>query len=176
MRFQAGLTVLERVQRRTQSVVDGVPDLLDGVVVGALQQQGHRLWVLAVLDERVLVLALAIISSSNPSSWQETYQDVLVDGARPAEHGRRQVVDGVHRLAADRQLQTLHVAALGATQRQDAVLREQVQGRRVDALKRLVKYGKRAVDRVNVMAEQRSYTSRTTGAGLGPRPPGPGPP
>ena len=59
---------------------------------------------------------------------------MLVDQPGPAEDVGRHVVHAVLRRAAAHQLQPLHVPALGAPQRQDAVLHQHVQAQRVDAL------------------------------------------
>lgn len=101
-----------------QAVANGVCNLRDGVLVGALDEDCDRLRVLDLLDERVLLLA----------------QLLLVDKAGPAEDVGRQVVDAVLGRATADKLQPLHVAPLRAPQRQDAVLGEHVERQRVDAL------------------------------------------
>ena len=84
--------------------------------VGGLHEDGDGPRVLALLDEGELVLA----------------EHVLVDDSGVTEAGLVQVVDAVHGLTAAGQGQTLHVAALGAAQGQDAFLGEHVQGQGID--------------------------------------------
>lgn len=54
----------------------------------------------------------------------KTYQNMLVNRSGPAEHLRRQIIDGVHRLAATRQLQTFHVATFCPAKSENAILSE----------------------------------------------------
>lgn len=68
------------------------------------------------------------------SKKRAPYQNVLVDEAGVAENIGREIVDGVDGLAAARQLQSLHVAAFGASERQNALFRQQIETRRIDAL------------------------------------------
>mmetsp|Transcript_16185 Transcript_16185/g.48159 ORF Transcript_16185/g.48159 Transcript_16185/m.48159 type:complete len:534 (-) Transcript_16185:26-1627(-) len=126
--------VVERVGDGAQAVAHSVLDLRDRVVVGPLDEDGARVRVPHILHKRVLLLA----------------QLVLVHRARVAEHIGAQLLDRVDRRASARQLQPLHVALLGAPQRHDALLGQQVQRQRVDAL--LVDEHKRLVGRVAHLA------------------------
>lgn len=108
----------DHVVDAAQAVADGVGDLGDSVGVGALDHEGDGLGIADLLDESVLLLA----------------ELLLVDEAGPAEDVGGQVVDAVLGDAAADELQALHVAALGAAQGEDAVLGQDVEGERVDAL------------------------------------------
>lgn len=136
--------VLDGVVDGAQPVADRVLDLRERVLVGALDEDGDGLRVLAVLDEGELLLA----------------EDVFVDESGVPEGVLGDVVDGVERGAAASQRQALHVAALGAAQRHDALLGQRVQRQRVDALlvdqhERLV----RAVAHLLLQSDDLKYTS-----------------
>uniref|UniRef100_A0A8W7PAJ3 Uncharacterized protein n=1 Tax=Anopheles coluzzii TaxID=1518534 RepID=A0A8W7PAJ3_ANOCL len=130
------LLVLDRIVDRAQPIADRVLDLGQRVLVRALHQNRHRQRVLAVLHERVLVLA----------------QHVLVHLPGKAEARFVHVVERVHRHTATGQRQTLHIAALGTAQRHDALLRQHVQRHRIDAL--LVDHDERFVRTVAHLALQ----------------------
>ena len=93
-------------------------DLIDRMLVRAFQEQGAGLRVLDLVDEGVVLLA----------------QIDLVEQPGVAEAVRLEVVEAVHRGAAARQGDALHVPALGPSTRPDALLGEHVQGEGVDAL------------------------------------------
>mmetsp|Transcript_6999 Transcript_6999/g.17932 ORF Transcript_6999/g.17932 Transcript_6999/m.17932 type:complete len:368 (-) Transcript_6999:190-1293(-) len=88
------------------------------MLVRAFQEQGAGLRVLDLVDEGVVLLA----------------QIDLVEQPGVAEAVRLEVVEAVHRGAAARQGDALHVPALGPSTRPDALLGEHVQGEGVDAL------------------------------------------
>jgi len=73
-------TVLDRVLDRSQTVTDGVLDLLNRVLVGALDEDRAREGVLDALDKRVLFFA----------------KRVLVDKTGIAEDVGGEVVDSVN--------------------------------------------------------------------------------
>lgn len=101
-----------------QSVSDGISHLRNGVLVRALDHEGHRLGVLDLLDKGILLLA----------------QCLLVDKASPSKNIRRQVFNAVLSDAAADQLQSLHVSSLGTTKSENAVLGQNIQRQRIDAL------------------------------------------
>mmetsp|Transcript_12506 Transcript_12506/g.31646 ORF Transcript_12506/g.31646 Transcript_12506/m.31646 type:complete len:388 (+) Transcript_12506:2521-3684(+) len=86
--------------------------------MGALDQQSARVGVLHALHESVHLLA----------------DHVLVDLVRVAQRLRGQLLHRVDRHAAAGQNQPLHVPLLRPTQSHDAVLHQQVERQRVDAL------------------------------------------
>ena len=83
-----------------------------------LDEQGDALGALDLLDEGVLLLA----------------ERVLVHESGVPEHVGREVVDRVLGRAAADELETLHVAALGAAEGHDALLGEHVEREGVDTL------------------------------------------
>mmetsp|Transcript_34112 Transcript_34112/g.86611 ORF Transcript_34112/g.86611 Transcript_34112/m.86611 type:complete len:302 (-) Transcript_34112:374-1279(-) len=108
-----------RVAHGAQPVAHGVLDLLEHVLVRALDEHRAREGVLHALDEGVglLVEGLLLHVLGVP-------QDLDV-----AQH-----VERVDALAAARQHDALHVALLRAAEREDALTREHVERQRVDAL------------------------------------------
>jgi len=63
LNYESQLTVRNGIVSGPESILQSVLDLCDGVLVGALDQNGHRLRLLAVLHERVFFLSLQFISS-----------------------------------------------------------------------------------------------------------------
>mmetsp|Transcript_21127 Transcript_21127/g.49467 ORF Transcript_21127/g.49467 Transcript_21127/m.49467 type:complete len:274 (-) Transcript_21127:786-1607(-) len=110
--------VLHSILDGTESVAASVLDLLNGVLVRALEQHCARQRVLGALHEGELVIA----------------QSLLVHNVCPAEITRLQLVEGVDSHAAAGQGQTLHIAALGTTDTNDAFLGKHVQRQRVNTL------------------------------------------
>ena len=101
-----------------QAITDGIGDLGDSVLVGTLDEEGHGLGILHLLDEGVLLLA----------------QRLLVHKTSPAEHVGGEILAAVLRRAAAYELETLHIPPLRPPQSHDAVLREDIERKRVDAL------------------------------------------
>lgn len=56
------ITVLKSIDNGTKTVTNGVFCLIQSVLVGAFDQDGNTQWVLAVLDERVLVFSLLTVA------------------------------------------------------------------------------------------------------------------
>mmetsp|Transcript_23433 Transcript_23433/g.34373 ORF Transcript_23433/g.34373 Transcript_23433/m.34373 type:complete len:299 (+) Transcript_23433:485-1381(+) len=110
--------ILDGVLDGPQTVARGILDLVDRVLVGALDEDGARVRVAAVFDKRVLFLA----------------KSLFVHGARVAQHVLGEVIDRVDALAATRLAEALEVALLAATQTHDTLLCEHVERQGVDTL------------------------------------------
>ena len=93
-------------------------DLLDGVRVGAFDEESDALRVLYVLYEGILFLP----------------QDVFVHGTGPAEDVGREVVGRILGSTTTDELKTLHVPPLRTSQGQDPVFRKDVQTQGVNTL------------------------------------------
>lgn len=110
--------VLNGILDGTKAIAHGIVAHIDRVGIGALEQDGHAVRVLDVFDKGIFLLT----------------QHLLVHVACKAKHLLRQIIHRVLRNATARKLQTLHVAALGATQSKNVVLGKNVQRQRVNAL------------------------------------------
>mmetsp|Transcript_47187 Transcript_47187/g.98793 ORF Transcript_47187/g.98793 Transcript_47187/m.98793 type:complete len:324 (+) Transcript_47187:316-1287(+) len=110
--------VLDGVLDRAQAIAHGVLDHVDGVLVGALDENRARLRLFAVLDKGVLLLA----------------QRLLVNLAGEAQNIGGEVVDRVLRRPTAGQRKTLHVAPFATAEADDPLLGQHIQGERVDAL------------------------------------------
>mmetsp|Transcript_16194 Transcript_16194/g.51498 ORF Transcript_16194/g.51498 Transcript_16194/m.51498 type:complete len:354 (+) Transcript_16194:1354-2415(+) len=110
--------VLNRVLDSLQPIPNCILQLSDGVRVGPLDQDGARKRVAHFLHESVLLLA----------------KRLLVHLAREAQALLRHVIHRVHCIPTARQAQALHVAALGTSQRQNALLCQHIQRQWIDTL------------------------------------------
>lgn len=108
----------DHVVDTSEAVSDGVGNLGDGVLVRSLDHESHGFGVLDLLNEGELLLT----------------EGLLVDEAGPAENIGSEILYTVLGNTTTDQLKTLHVPALRATQSQNAVLGEDVEGKRVDTL------------------------------------------
>ena len=81
--------IFECILDGTETITEGILNLLNRVGVGALDQQRDTLWILDVLDERELFLA----------------ENVLIDETSPSENVRGEVINGVLCYASTNELQ-----------------------------------------------------------------------
>ena len=93
-------------------------DLVEGVLVGALDEDGDGERVLALLHKGKLVLT----------------QHMLVHHTRITQAALVHIVNAVHGIAATGERQPLHVPPLGPPQAEDPLLGKGVQGEGIHAL------------------------------------------
>ena len=112
------LAVVVDVLDSAETVTDGVLGLGDRVVIGALDQDSAREWILDTLDECVLVIA----------------ERLLVDKLGETEIALLNIVDGVELLATAGERDTLTVPALGTADADDTVAGKDLKRGRVNTL------------------------------------------
>ena len=110
--------VLDGILDGPQPIAETVLDLVDRVLVGSPQQESAALGMAALLDEGELVLA----------------DGHLADLPGEANLGGVHILKGMDGRPAAGQGQPFHVPSLGPAEAEDALLGEQVEGERVDAL------------------------------------------
>jgi hypothetical protein len=110
--------IVDSVLDSAESISNGILGLRNGVVVGSLDEDGAREWVLDAFDEGVFVVT----------------ESLLVDLLGPSEVALLNVVDGVELLSTASEGDTFSVSLLATSNSDDTVAGEEFEGRGVNSL------------------------------------------